>query len=91
MTNLVEQLNATVAKLAPEEQKEVLHFAEFLAGKKINGTGAVAHNPEDQAAGLAAGTGFIGSLSHLNLDVTLEEIAEARREMWTNFPREFPR
>jgi predicted DNA-binding antitoxin AbrB/MazE fold protein len=32
-----------------------------------------------------------GRLAHLNLKTpTLEEFKEARREMWANFPREFP-
>jgi hypothetical protein len=26
----------------------------------------------------------------LGVDITEEDIAEARREMWGNFPREFP-
>jgi hypothetical protein len=29
-----------------------------------------------------------GSLAHLNIKITEEDIAEARREMWGNFPRE---
>src|SRR5262245_14572975 len=32
-----------------------------------------------------------GRLAHLNLRTpSLEEFEEARREMWANFPREFP-
>jgi hypothetical protein len=31
-----------------------------------------------------------GALAHLGVKVTEEDIAEARREMWGNFPRQFP-
>ena len=34
---------------------------------------------------------FYGSLRDLNLpDLSLEDFLQARREMWANFPREFP-
>jgi len=31
---------------------------------------------------------WFGSLEHLGISITEEDIAEARREMWGNFPRE---
>ena len=35
--------------------------------------------------------GIIGMFAHLGIKTpTLEEFEEARREMWANFPREFP-
>lgn len=33
-------------------------------------------------------TPWYGSLEHLGVHLTEEDIAEARREMWGNFPRE---
>jgi hypothetical protein len=36
-------------------------------------------------------SGVIGMFAHLGIQTpTLDEFEEARREMWTNFPREFP-
>jgi hypothetical protein len=31
---------------------------------------------------------FLGALEHLGCDISEEDIAEARREMWGNFPRD---
>ena len=31
-----------------------------------------------------------GRLAHLKCDLSLEDFQQARREMWANFPREFP-
>ena len=33
---------------------------------------------------------LFGSLAHLGVSISEEEIAEARREMWGNFPRPLP-
>lgn len=33
---------------------------------------------------------LVGRFAHLGLTFTKEEIDDARREMWANFPREFP-
>ena len=64
-------------QLPPDKQLEVLDFAEFLRQK---GTGA----PKRPLKSLE------GALAHLGVHITEEDIAEARREMWGNFPREFP-
>ena len=61
--------------LAYDKQREVLDFAEFL---------------EQNAFPKRPRRSFIGALAHLNIHITEEDIAEARREMWGNFPREFP-
>ncbi len=62
----------TVRKLAPEQQKKVLEFAESLKpGLKP---------PLKSMKGLCA---------DLGISISAEEIDEARREMWNNFPREF--
>ena len=62
--------------LPPEKQQEVLDFVEFL---------------ERKAAVKQPRRSLIGALSDLNVHITEEDIAEARREMWGNFPREEPK
>jgi hypothetical protein len=59
--------------LPPEKQKEVLEFAESL--KQPNG-------PPKQLRSLE------GLWADLDIDITEKDIAEARREMWGNFPRD---
>ena len=60
--------------LPPEKQQEVLDFVEFLEWKQ-----PAAKHPRRE---------WIGTASDLSVDLTEEDIAEARREMWGNFPRE---
>ena len=59
----------------PEKQKEVLDFVEFL--KEKNG----AKKPLRSLRGL---------WKDLDIHITEEDIAEARREIWGNFPRGRP-
>ena len=59
--------------LPPEKQKEVLAFVESL--KEKDG----ARKPLRSLEGLWA---------DLGIEITEDDIAEARREMWGNFPRE---
>lgn len=59
--------------LAPAQKQEVLDFVESL--KKKNGS----EEPRRSLLGLWA---------DLNFHVTEEDISEARREMWGNFPRD---
>ena len=59
--------------LPPEKQKQVL---EFLDSLKPDG---VRKKPLHSLEGL---------LEDLNVDITEEDIAAARREMWGNFPRD---
>lgn len=59
--------------LPPEKKKEVL---EFLDSLQADGG---AKKPLRSLEGL---------LEDLNVDITDEDIAEARREMWGNFPRD---
>ena len=59
--------------LPPEKQREVLKFVESL--KPDGGTKKPLRSLE-------------GLLEDLNVDITEEDIAEARREMWGNFPRD---
>jgi hypothetical protein len=64
-----------VRTLPPERQQEVLDFVEFLKHR------APRTRPLKSAEGLWA---------DLGIDLSEADIAEARREMWGNFPREFP-
>jgi hypothetical protein len=58
----------------PEEQRqEVLDFVDFLHAKMVS------KQPRRSIRGLWA---------NMDIDITDEDIAEARREMWGNFPRE---
>ena len=59
--------------LPPERQKEVLQFVESMKPNE----GAM--KPLRSLEGL---------LEDLHVDITEEDIAKARREMWSNFPRE---
>jgi hypothetical protein len=68
-----QQVVEKLRALPPEKQKEVLDFVEFL--KEKNG----AKKPLRSLRGLWAG---------LSIRITEEDIAEARREMWANFPQD---
>ena len=59
--------------LPVEKQREVLDFVEFLESKSAS------KPPRRSVKGL---------LADFNIDITAEDIAEARREMWGNFPRD---
>lgn len=59
-------------ELPPNHQQEVLDFAEFLHQKNI------LKRPLKSVKGMWA---------HLHMDITEEDIAQARKEMWGNFPR----
>jgi len=68
-----EQVLEKLRDLPPEKQKEVLDFVDSL--KENNGT----KKPLRSLRGLWADS---------NIHITEEDIAEARREMWGNFPRD---
>jgi len=68
-----EQVLEKLRDLPPEKQKEVLDFVDFLKEKSGE------KKPRRSLLGLWA---------DLNFHVTEEDIAEARREMWGNFPRD---
>jgi hypothetical protein len=63
----------TLKALPPEKQREVLDFARFLRRQ-----GVVKHPRRS----------LKGALAHLNVRLTSEDIAEARREMWGEYMRE---
>ena len=68
-----QQVIEKLRELPPEKQKEVLEFVDSLQQK--NGD----KMPRRSLLGLWA---------DLNTHITEEDIAEARREMWGNFPRD---
>ncbi len=68
-----EQVVEKLRDLPPEKQKEVLEFVDAL--KENAGT----RKPRRSLLGLWA---------DLNVHITEQDIAEARREMWGNFPRD---
>jgi hypothetical protein len=69
-----EALVAKLRELPAEKQQEVLDFASFLAA-----SGTRARRKLKSLRGLWKGMG---------IDISAEDIAEARKEMWGNFPRE---
>jgi hypothetical protein len=58
--------------LSPEGQREVLDFVEFLQTR-------VGHSGPHRS--------LCGAWSDLGVDVSAEDIDEARREAWAEFPR----
>lgn len=62
-------------ELPPDRQREVLDFAEFLRQKE-----APAPKPPRKS--------MEGIWADLGVRITEADIAEARREMWGNFPRD---
>ncbi len=43
--------------------------------------------PVEETKQTAAGTSWLGCLEHLGTSISAEDIDEARRERWGNFPR----
>ena len=75
MSALEDALIERVRSLPAEKQQEVLDFANFLGSQEVG-------PPKKPLKSLR------GLLKEFNLDISAEDIAEARREMWGNFPRE---
>ncbi|MGB3264767.1 MAG: DUF2281 domain-containing protein [Microcoleus sp.] len=71
--NLEQAVLDKLRGMPPNQQQEVLDFAEFLQQKNI------LKRPLKSVKGLCA---------DLKVDITEEDIAQARQEMWGNFPRE---
>lgn len=67
---VVDSIIERIARLRPEEQREVLDFIDFLAKREPQEESLF--NPE-------------GLWSEAGTDVSAEDIAEARREMWAKF------
>jgi Protein of unknown function (DUF2281) len=73
--NIEQSIIENLRQLPLEKQQEVLDFSEFLRQKTT---------PKQSRRSIK------GLCADLNIHTTEEDIAEARREMWGNFPREFP-
>lgn len=71
--SIEESILEKIRSLPPEKQQEVLDFVEFLQKRSL------ARQPRRSLRGLWA---------DLKVDITEEDIAEVRREMWGGFPRE---
>jgi hypothetical protein len=69
---LEEAIIDAVRGLPVDKQKEILHHAEHLREEKTR-------KPRKSGRGLWA---------DLNIDLSAEEIDDARREAWKNFPRD---
>jgi hypothetical protein len=72
--NLEQSILDNLRQLPPEKRQEVLDFAEFLRQKTV---------PKQPRLSLK------GLWTDQDIHITKEDIAEARCEMWGNFPREF--
>jgi hypothetical protein len=70
---IAESVLTKLRSLPPDKQQEVVDFVDFLHAR------AVRPRPKGTVEGLWADFG---------VDITEEDIAEARREMWGNFPRD---
>jgi hypothetical protein len=70
---LLEKLQA----LPPDKQAEVLDFVDFL----IQRTAA-------SSSSESASAPFFGLWADLGVDLSADDIDEARREQWDGFPRE---
>ena len=62
-----------IRELPPDKQREVLGFVESL---------------KDSTEPAKPLRGLEGLWADMGFDITEEDIAQARREMWGNFPRE---
>jgi len=72
LMNLAQQILERLQSLPPDQQKEVLHFADSLRSRAASG-------PRRKLRGLWA---------DLGASISEEDVAEARRELWKDFPRE---
>lgn len=73
---LEETVLQTLRELPPDQQQAVLDFAQYLKQKSA---------PKKHRHSLK------GLWADLNMHITEEDIAQARQEMWGNFPREMER
>ena len=74
---LEEAILETLKELDPARQQEILDYARRL---RVESTGP--KKPRKSMAGIWA---------DLQINLSDADIREVRREMWKNFPRDFPR
>jgi hypothetical protein len=72
IVNIQRSVIEILAVLPPDKQQELLHFAESLQAQNI------AKEPRKSLKGI---------WSDLEMNLTEEDLAEAKREMWGNFPK----
>ena len=70
--NIEQAVLEKMRQLPVDKQQEVLDFTEFLYQKMVK-------RPLRSVKGLCA---------DIKVDITEEDISQARKEMWGNFPRE---
>ena len=63
-----ETIIARLRELPEAQQQTVLHFVEFLIARNLNDT---------------APHSLMGAWANMGIDITEEDIAEARRDMWS--------
>jgi hypothetical protein len=71
--NIEQAVLEKLRELSIEKQQEVLNFADYLTIKS---------NPKPALRSVK------GLCADLKIDITANDIAQARKEMWGNFPRE---
>jgi hypothetical protein len=76
--SLQEAILQQVGTLPPEKQGEVLKFANSLASSTMEASTQPRRPLRDP----------YGMWADFDIDISEEDIAELRREMWKNFPRE---
>jgi hypothetical protein len=70
---ITELVAEKLRQLPAEKQQEVLNYVESLSKDKGSGNRL---------------TSLEGIWAHLGFNITADDIAEARREMWGKFPRD---
>lgn len=75
-SNIPNEIAAKVAILPIEKQREVLQMVESLVESTAQESEA---QPQRRR--------LLGSLEHLNIKLTDEDIQEARREMWGGYAK----
>jgi len=73
MMTLQEEVIALLKELSAEDLQKVLHFVETLSAPV---------SAEGQRKSLR------GLFAQRGIDITAEDISEARKEAWANFPRD---
>jgi hypothetical protein len=71
--NLEQAVLEKLRALPPDKQQEILDFAEFLQQK---------NRPKKPLKSVK------GMWANLDIEIAEEDIAQARKEMWGNFPRQ---
>jgi hypothetical protein len=71
--SVAESVIEKIQSLTPDQQREVMNLVDELAKSNTN-----KHRRRS----------LMGAFSHLNIHITEDDIADARREMWGKFPRE---